>query len=166
MLLFILWMIGTWVMWLKAHKELKLRDGVQVPVRYRAVLDLAAALNSGQGAPTFTNSLLEEHVKSLRGGAIAAENPRSSLRYSFRATILPWIKEHKWWVLVCAITTGPLLVPVVSCTAVALLIGRTTAVRVLLLICGFSVVVIVVAPTFVLYLWYAPWRPPFDYGAI
>ena len=44
MLLLILWMIGIWILWLKAHKELKRRDGIQVSARYRAVLDLAAAL--------------------------------------------------------------------------------------------------------------------------
>lgn len=148
----LVWITGTWVLWLKAHKELKRRDGVEVSARYRAVLDLAAAIAKDPDTATLTSGQLAKHIqKQLRGGSIAAENPILLSKYRFRDNLWPWIKSHAWWILLllCIGPSGPLIPAFIAAIAVAILVGRTTASRVLLFLCGFLIIFAVAFPTIV-----------------
>lgn len=163
MLLLISWVIGTWLLWLKAHMELSRRKDVQVPGKYRAVLDLAAALKHsvsalGDTADTLTNQQLADHIKTrLRGGDIKTEAPSSTPKYTYWA----WITQYKAWNIVLSVfalitswtvrwMTMNLIIAGTSISA-ALCIGRSTRSRFAL----FSCASVIMASLLVLLLFYA-----------
>lgn len=158
-LLLLLWAIGVWILWLKAHKELKRRGQVEASSRYRAVLDLASALEQevskdGETARTLTNKQLTTHVKKrLHGGAIKVDTLAPISQYKFRKSFWPWVKGHAWWTLLIFITCGMLTVAALLATlgasiAAALLIGKTTRTRVLLFVGGVVVFGMIAFPLF------------------
>jgi hypothetical protein len=147
LLLLLFWAIGIWLLWLKAHKELKRRGGVEPASRYEAVLDLASALEqevskTGETTRALTSKQPEILVKDrLSGGAMKSEAPIQLSRYSFRASFWPWIMEHKWWVLLFLLTSWMVPIALFPATfgasiAAALSIGKTKRTRILLFMCG------------------------------
>lgn len=96
-LLLLSWLTGTWLLWLKAYVELSRRATAEVSDKYRAVLDLAAALNQsvsalGDAPGGLGNEKLTKHIESrLRGGAIKIEAPLLTPVHTNWA----WFKQHK-----------------------------------------------------------------------
>ncbi|KAH6695389.1 hypothetical protein F5X68DRAFT_198362 [Plectosphaerella plurivora] len=156
-LLLLLWAIGVWILWLKAHKELQRRGGIEASSRYRAVLDLASALDqevskNGETARTLTNKQLTTHVKKrLRGGAFKVDTPAPTLQYRFWKSFWHWAWGHIWWILLFVCTSFMITLSAVSATmgasiAAALLIGKTTRTRILIFLAGVVVFGIVTVP--------------------
>ncbi|KAH7142700.1 hypothetical protein B0J13DRAFT_503038 [Dactylonectria estremocensis] len=149
------WTMVVWLMWLKAHKELKQWNGIEVPGKYKAVLDLAAALNQelssiGETPDALTNKQLRHRIKArLDEGRVKADIPFPIAKYSFRTNFWGWIKKEKWW-LVLLLICGPMVVgptaPIFIGVLAALAFGRTRKSRVFMIMCG---LVIAIPPTVV-----------------
>jgi hypothetical protein len=163
MLLVLLWTVVVYVMWLKGRLDLAQRHGDEVPARFRAVLDLAKALNhelsrAGEVSDSLANRQLERRItERLDGGRVAVRvpSPTPATGYSFRKGAWGWIKREKWWLvlLVASVSVpagmapliGPLAVlwaPFPASLVLALAIGRTTESRVLMSLCGFTLLVL------------------------
>jgi hypothetical protein len=148
MLLLVLWMVVVYIMWLKGHLDLEQRSGGEVPARFKAVLDLAAALHDelssvGEKVDSLTtNRQLDLCItKRLSGGRVAVQTPFPATKYSFRKGAWSWIKREKWWftwavVSIIILSVCPVSAPLAAGVFLALAIGRTRGSRVLISICG------------------------------
>ncbi|KAH7160999.1 hypothetical protein EDB81DRAFT_783720 [Dactylonectria macrodidyma] len=154
-LLMFFWTMAMWLMWLMAHKELEQRNGIEIPGKYKAVLDLATALNQelssiGEAPNSLTNKQLRHRIETqLDEGRVKTDTPFPIARYSFRTNLWGWIKKEKWW-LVLLLICGPCVAgptaPIFIGVLAALAIGRTRKSRVLMIVCG---LVIATPPTIV-----------------
>ncbi|KAK3292120.1 uncharacterized protein B0H64DRAFT_346694 [Chaetomium fimeti] len=168
-LLLLLWIAVMYTMWLKGHLDLKQRHGGEVPAKFKAVLELAAALNHGLadiGEPPdgLTNRQLERYIsKQLNGGRVAMEMPSSASGYSFRKGAWGWIKRikrEKWWVVLFMVAVFISAFPAVwlrplipfaffaifaASVILALAIGRTRASRVFICLAGLIISLCLVA---------------------
>jgi hypothetical protein len=89
MLVFLtIWTTGIYIMWLSAHSTMKRQGGKQVAGEFKAILELANAMqsqlishrgNSEDDIITLSESELRRRVvQDLRGGAISYKTPQSS----------------------------------------------------------------------------------------
>jgi hypothetical protein len=166
MLLLLLWIVVVYVMWLKGHMDLRQQGGKEeVPARYRAVIELATALNDGlQGIGEEPHSLTNRQLKvciakQLRGGTVAVGPPLLTTRYSFRKGVWRWIKGERWW-LALAIASSLILAtagaasasvipaffaPFVAGVVLSLAVGRTNGSRVVISVGGLVLALVVAA---------------------
>ncbi|XP_014551170.1 hypothetical protein COCVIDRAFT_31238 [Bipolaris victoriae FI3] len=105
-LLLLAWTIGIYIMWLYTHYTLLLRSRLseEVSGAHRAVLELAAAMQSELDLAELDVSLLrekqlEERIKKeIRGGTVSyayAEEKREM--FSIRKGLREWWRKDKWW---------------------------------------------------------------------
>ncbi|KAH6671497.1 hypothetical protein F5X68DRAFT_264754 [Plectosphaerella plurivora] len=79
-ILVLFWAIAIWLLWLRTQQELGRRN-IEVSSRYRAILDLAKALDNNMStidetADALSDKQLTDCVKTrLRGGAMRADTP-------------------------------------------------------------------------------------------
>ena len=102
-ILHLIWITGTYIMWLKTSLIMRQRGRNEVAGEYKAVLELAAAMHhqfaKGQEDPlAFTERELSQRIKKrLNGGTIAYGVPITHDKFSFRKDSIDWIKREKWW---------------------------------------------------------------------
>lgn len=118
--LILLWSLGIWIMWLKAHLTIRLRGGVDIPGRYKAALQFVTAVRSefadeGVGvADSFRDQELKNTLRNNgNGGYISFQPSFSKATYSFRQGIRGWWKRDKWWgmaLITCAVAWVAILV--------------------------------------------------------
>lgn len=105
-LLLLMWTVGTYILWLRAHFTFKLRgwDFNQVSGEHKAVLELAKAMQEDLDIKSSHCSLLiEKHLKEridkeLSGGSFSYSPAYPELKgYSFRRGTKTWIKQNIWW---------------------------------------------------------------------
>jgi hypothetical protein len=113
-ILLFLWTVGIYVLWLRAHFTLKLRnhDSRQTSGPHKAILELSAAMEKqldleDTDAAILIEEQLDERINNeLKGGAIfyASAYPLPA-GYSFRKGTKEWIKREKWWLVVLFVAT-------------------------------------------------------------
>ncbi|CAI6336751.1 unnamed protein product [Periconia digitata] len=103
----LLWTIGMFAMWLRAHLTMKIRDRQTSGVagKNRAVLELAESMQKELGLydiepHTLRESELEERIKKeARGGAIAYAYPdEQPPKYNLMKGLKGWYRREKWWI--------------------------------------------------------------------
>jgi asparagine N-glycosylation enzyme membrane subunit Stt3 len=110
-ILLLIWSVGTFIMWLRTSLIMHQRGRSEVAGEYKAVLELAAAMQYQFGKVQedpldFTEQELSQRIKArLSGGTIAYEVPITRDKSSSRKPF-DWIRREKWW----------LAAAVVSCT--------------------------------------------------
>ncbi|KAH6856924.1 hypothetical protein B0I37DRAFT_334595 [Chaetomium sp. MPI-CAGE-AT-0009] len=153
--LLLIWIVAMYTMWLKGHLDLEQRNGDEAPARFKAVLDLATALNheldsedTGESSDGLTNRQLQRCIsKRLNGGRVAVQTPFPASVYSFRKDTWSWIKKERWWfaLLVVSVSLSAmtwLFIPLVLfllfafSVILALAIGQTRGSRVLICLAG------------------------------
>ncbi len=101
-------------MWIYTHHTLMMRNRLsdEVSGEYRAVLELAAAMQAELDIEDFDSTMLREKQlkeridKELQGGAVAYAYPDSKPNvYSIREGLRTWFKNDKWWFLAMFMTT-------------------------------------------------------------
>ncbi|KAF2730980.1 hypothetical protein EJ04DRAFT_584472 [Polyplosphaeria fusca] len=108
--LMLIWSVGIYFMWLKAHKVLQQCGDKEIAGKYKAVLELATAIQEnlephrGDGPKTeMTEAELQQRIdKDLKGGHMAYQVP--VLRgepIKFRRLLWAWFVRDKWWRLAC-----------------------------------------------------------------
>jgi hypothetical protein len=102
-ILLFIWMIGIYIMWLKAHFTLMSMGNPDVPRSFRAILDLATAIQEqltslGQDPFELDSGQLKVHVtKELRGGKVHKRTILETKTYSFCRGGWEFVKREKWW---------------------------------------------------------------------
>lgn len=106
--LLLLWTIGTYILWLRAHftQKVRGRDTSQTSGENKAVFELAAAMQKELNVEFVDHSLLIEKQlrdrieNELKGGAISYAPAYPEFQeYTFRKGTKNWLKKEKWWVL-------------------------------------------------------------------
>jgi hypothetical protein len=140
----LLWSVAVYVLWLRAHLDLKQQVDHEVPDRYMAVLDLAAAIDqdlSGIGeklADQTSRELRRRITKQLDGGRIEVATPTPT-RYRVRQHLWAWIKKEAWWLLLAAfaVSIAPEFPPLFTFTAgvlLAIAVGKTRGSRIVIVL--------------------------------
>lgn len=129
-MLLLIWMIGIYLMWLRAHIVSK-RRGTQDSVgEYKAIFALAYAMQAqleettkeeGQNVSTLTEAQLRRRItKDLSGGSISYKSSllheedgedvkADTTGWGFKA----WWKEEMWWIIGMLVALVGWIVPVV-----------------------------------------------------
>lgn len=107
----LIWTIGTFTMWLRAHLTLRHRGRTDIAGEYKAILELASAITEtceevNLDPEKLTEQQLREQVKDkAKGGRIAYNSPLLEGKFPFMKNMraLPrriwvWVKKEKWWV--------------------------------------------------------------------
>ena len=109
-----IWSVGTSIMWFKGHRRLPLVNQPEVPNGWRAVVELARAMEAEFRAASvditaLTDAKVKREVrKKLRGGSVSFREHRLSRREGdLGPAVWAWLKREKWWVLW---SVGPLAV--------------------------------------------------------
>jgi hypothetical protein len=104
LLTLLVWSIGTYIFWLKAHLTLKVRDIREIPGEYKAVIGLGAAMQREFTKEGEDITCLEERQiisrirRDLKGGTIKNDSAIiQQPQYRFRETIKRWFRRDKWW---------------------------------------------------------------------
>lgn len=106
LILLIMWTIGIYILWLRAHftQKLRGRESCQTSGEHKAVLELAVAMQQELDIQQVNVSLLIERQlddrvdKELKGGAMSYAPAYPELKtYSFRKGTKNWFKREKWW---------------------------------------------------------------------
>jgi hypothetical protein len=103
LLLVLLWSIGTYIMWLKAHLALRAHGEPEIVGEYKAVIELAAAMNNEFGKHNENTEFLREqqiqgkirHV--MNGGTMWYDSPLQGKEFTFWDGFKRWVKKDKWW---------------------------------------------------------------------
>jgi hypothetical protein len=147
LLLLIMWTVGTYTMWLSAHITMKQRGRKQVAGEYKAILELANAMqiqllsHSGSSEKTTANmsesELRRRIAKDIRGGAISYETPLLSngedgCGNAGRGAVTVYLKRETWW-----------LVALVVSVVTSIIVGVYYLLPVLIFIVGITVSLIV-----------------------
>lgn len=116
LILLLLWTVGIYILWLRAHftQKLRGRDPSQNSGEHKAVLELAEAMTQELSIQHINPSLLVEKKindrvnNEHRGGAISYvltyPVPQT---YSFRKGTANWLKREKWWLAWTVVSTFP-----------------------------------------------------------
>ena len=120
--LLLIWTVGTWLMWLKAHIALQAQEK-SMAGDYKAILCLAAAiLEQSAGDNANIDSLTEKElrdkiVREMGGGLILDQQGGTQDGYSLR---LMFFRGNKplWW-----LAFGSASILLAACTALRLAIG-------------------------------------------
>ena len=101
----ILWTIGTTIMWFSGHRVLPLVDEPEVPCGWRAVAEMARAMDrelvpEGIDITAMTDKQVKQEVrKRLQGGAVSFEHHTLSRGPSgLWRGLWAFVKEEKGWV--------------------------------------------------------------------
>lgn len=128
-ILLLIWIIGTYSMYLRSSITMKKHGGKKVIGEYKAVFELANAMHTQlQDLPgklelsdpsLMTDEQLKQHItRELRGGSIAfhcdalldGEVHKGEAVWRFRNLL----KKNAWWLTLLIITTGP----AISCATI------------------------------------------------
>jgi hypothetical protein len=121
LILCILWTVGIAIMWTQSYITMKNRGRKDVAGEYKAVLELADALNttlvqnmdsSPQNTLNLTESTIRRRItKDLHGGSIAYETPLlaggENGEGDHREELRKWLKKEAWWILVIVVSLAP-----------------------------------------------------------
>ncbi|KAF2434612.1 hypothetical protein EJ08DRAFT_627574 [Tothia fuscella] len=105
----IVWTIGTYILWLKAHLALRAKGDTGVAGEYKAIIELSEAMTiSLRSYREKPETLHEKQIrkiirKDLSGGTMMYHAPLRTEPYSFWAGFKRWGKRDKWWILALAI---------------------------------------------------------------
>jgi hypothetical protein len=107
--LLLIWSIGIYFIWLKARRVLQEYGNEIIAGKYKAVLELATAIQENLKLcrredlnPEMTEAELEKLIEDLKGGYMAYTIP--ALRrepIKFRKLLWAWFVWEKWWVAAC-----------------------------------------------------------------
>lgn len=103
LLLLNLWGMGLYILWLKGHLTLKMRDSGHVPQNYTAVLGLADTVRAelqelAEDADHFTNEEIEAIVdKHLHGGQYVSAKLEDTRSFGFARGIWCWMRKELIW---------------------------------------------------------------------
>lgn len=146
--LLLAWVIGMYLTWLKAHFAMDSLGHPVVPDEYKAIMELAAAIQkefieSGQDPNELTGHQIEKHIKTeLRGGAICLQDALKPGNTAFFPTWYQWAKSvwwtgtRKWWI-------SSLIVSVVAAMSIFFSAGYSPGL-------GFGIVVLCFIPVGIL----------------
>ena len=109
----LIWTIGILTIWIHARDVMRKRGQDTVAGAYKAVIDLAAAMQEelgtdGASLAVLTEKELQQRVANAQGGSISYSLPiltQSDLRSQ---DAWKWLKRERWWLLVtflCVVTT-------------------------------------------------------------
>jgi hypothetical protein len=97
------WSIGTYILWLKAHLALRIHGEPQIAGEYKAVIELAAAMNNEFSKHDENLEFLRERqikgkiMHMINGGTIRYDSPSPDKSFSFWDGFKHWAKRDKWW---------------------------------------------------------------------
>ncbi|KAK2010430.1 hypothetical protein LZ32DRAFT_630193 [Colletotrichum eremochloae] len=153
--LLIVWTLCLGYMCVKARLTMRMRQTYDVPKEYKGVLELSNAirkqLQESDPDDLSHDQLHKEVKKRLGGGRIELERADPPETYGLWRGVWAYCKDEKWWVVAILGMLGPcaalasscnsfgwwMLVPLLS-TTLAMLVGRSTESRFVLLLAGAS----------------------------
>lgn len=108
----LIWSVGTYIFWLKAHLVLRAREIHEIPGEYKAVIELAAVMQKelaaeGIDSTALTNGQITNTIREvLRGGRIMHNKAVVQLsKYRFKEVFTRWFKRERWWLLGYIVST-------------------------------------------------------------
>lgn len=147
------WTVTVWLMWLGAYVKLKQRgEGTEVPGKYKAVMQLAFAIEEevsglGEAPEALTNNELRQRiVGKLNGGRVLVNDPLPGSGYGLIKYSWEWIKREKCWFLglLCCLSFTP-FIPLLAPLLVGMLLRATVATTqksgLLMVLCGMALVI-------------------------
>lgn len=102
----LIWSIGTSIMWYKGHRRLPIVDQPEVPNGWRAVVELARAMEAEfRAAGVDVTAVTDDHAKrvvrkKLRGGSVSfRQHQLSRGEGDLGPAAWAWLKRERWWAL-------------------------------------------------------------------
>jgi len=164
-----LWSIGTYIFWLRSHLTLRAREIHEVPGQYKAIIELAYALQrefaeTRKDPISLSESEITRKIRGdLKGGRIMYDQPMiQQSKYRLRTIFTRWLKREKWWLLPLVIllsltssvpittasTSGFFILSITSAASfsilVAMFMGMSTGSGRVLFVLGFMALVLIV----------------------
>ncbi|TID18941.1 hypothetical protein E6O75_ATG06062 [Venturia nashicola] len=121
LIVLLVWTVGTYIMWLKARLALRHHDDAEIVGEYKAVINLASAMNNEFGKHGEIPGVLRERQirsimkKELNGGTMMYQSPLRENKFRFRDGFKRWLIKDKWWIL--AFTTSLICVVAPNATS-------------------------------------------------
>lgn len=132
------WSCGLWLMWYRSTCLLPLVGEPEVPSGWRAVIELARALETelaseGIDIRKLTDRQLKKVIaKHLKGGSVTFRSPLKHPDYKHWPTFISWIKREKWWILVFCLSGLPIALAVIKMHSIPIIITTTFTSSILL----------------------------------
>jgi len=111
LILLLVWTAGTYILWLKARLAMRHHEDAEIAGEYKAVLELASAMNNEFGKHGKNPGVLRERqiktvIKNeLNGGTMMYHSPlREEEKFKFHHGFKRWIVRDKWWMLAFSIS--------------------------------------------------------------
>lgn len=107
-------------MWLKARLDLRHHDDAEIVGEYKAVINLASAINNEFGKHGANPGVLRERQirslmkKELNGGTMMYHSPLRENEFKYRDGFKRWLKKDKWWILAFTISLVCVLAPTLT----------------------------------------------------
>ena len=103
-----LWSLGTYLMWLKAHKVAALRNSSRVARKFRSAFELATALQKDlkewdEDAAELSAEQMEERIVQLNGGHLSYHSYKPHLTYDLGRHLWPVLKRNWMWGAACGV---------------------------------------------------------------
>lgn len=105
-------------MWLKARLALRHHDDAEIVGEYKAVINLASAMNNEFGKHGENpGALRERQIRSimkreLNGGTMIYHSPLRENKSKYRDELKRWLIRDKWWVLAFTISVVCIAAPI------------------------------------------------------
>jgi len=112
LVLLMIWTTGTFILWLKARLSMRHDTDWEVVGEYKAIIELATAMNNdfgkhGDNPGTLRERQIRSKIKhDLNGGSIMYHSPLREINFRFRDGLKRWFKRNKWWLLAFFISAG------------------------------------------------------------
>jgi hypothetical protein len=108
-----IWTIGIYVFWTWAHFSLRVHEIPEVPGEYKAIVELAAAMErefdkGGQGTSSLSEHQIAQKIRrDLNGGRMTHDGSATpQYKHRFPVALKRWLWREKWWLLSFAILTA------------------------------------------------------------
>jgi len=112
LLLTFFWSVGTYILWLKAHLALRNHGEPESAGDYKAIIELAAAMNNefakhDENVEFLRERQIQGKVKHImNGGTMWYDSPAQEKEFNFWDEFKEWAKRDKWWWPAYLLSTG------------------------------------------------------------
>lgn len=120
LIVLLVWTAGTYIMWLKARLAMRHHDNAEIVGEYKAVINLASAINNEFGKRGENPGFLRERQirlmmkKELNGGTMMYHSPLRENKFKYREGFKRWLIRDKWWILALTISLVCVIAPVAT----------------------------------------------------
>lgn len=129
LIILLVWTAGTYIMWLKARLAMRHHVDVEIVGEYKAVINLASAMNNEFGKRGENPGVLRERQirskmkKELNGGTMMYHSPLREIKFKYSDGFKRWLTRDKWWILAFTISLICVAAPIASRRSGGFLLG-------------------------------------------